>query len=141
MISPPANRRMSRSSSASISAGGRSLVSTICRLAVWSASVSRSSSACISRRWVRNWTSSTSSRSTSRKRLRYASPWPAAIAAWKASTNSSSVRYSTCEAGVDRPGRVAEAHQQVGLAQARAGVDEERVVDRARATRRRPSPR
>ena len=32
MTSPPANRRISRSSSASISAGGRSLVSTICRL-------------------------------------------------------------------------------------------------------------
>ena len=70
MTRPPAKRRMSRSSSASISAGGRSLVSTIWRLAVCSASMSRSSSACISRRWVRNCTSSTSSRSTSTNRRR-----------------------------------------------------------------------
>ena len=36
------------------------------------------------------------------------------------------------EVRVDRAGRVAHAHQQVGLPQAGAGVDEERVVHRAR---------
>ncbi len=82
-----------------MSGGGRSLVSTIWRPAACSASVSRSSSDCISLRFVRNWTSSTSSTSTFWNRRRNASPWPAATLAWNASTYSSSVRYSMFSCG------------------------------------------
>ena len=97
--SPPDSREISRSSRSAISAGGRSLVRTIWRPAACNASVSRSSSDCISLRFVRNCTSSTRSTSTFWKRRRNASPCPAATLAWNASTYSSSVRYSMFSAG------------------------------------------
>src|SRR5260370_40618582 len=77
--SPPERREMRRSSRSAISAGGRSVVITIWCPTPCSASVRRKSSDCISLRFVRNCTSSTSNASTFWKRRRNASPWPAAM--------------------------------------------------------------
>ena len=66
VISPHSNRLRSRSSSASSRLGGRSEVSTICLLALWSVLKVWKNSSWV---WVfpsRNWMSSISSTSTSR---------------------------------------------------------------------------
>src|SRR5205814_1883716 len=96
---PASGRPLPPGGLAAVSGGGRSLVSTIWCPPPCSASVRRNSSDCISLRFVRNCTSSTSSTSTFWKRRRNASPCPAAIAAWNASTYSSRVRYSMFSAG------------------------------------------
>src|SRR5512147_1149305 len=120
MMSPPANRRISRSSSASISAGGGVLVGTICRLAVGSAPVGEELDV-VHQEHVD---------------VEEALPVRLAVAGRDGGVEGLDelVQGEILDAQlrVDRARGMSDGHQQVGLAEARAGVDEQRVVHRPR---------
>src|SRR5213596_212391 len=127
---PPDRREISRSSRSAISGGGRSLVSTIWCPAPCSASVSRNSSDCISLRFERNCTSSTSSTSTFWKRRRNASPRPdGGVERLHVLVQG---QVFDVQGGRERLGRLADGHEEVRFPEAGAAINEERVVGRAR---------
>ena len=93
--------------------------------------MSRRSSDCISRRWVRNCTSSTSKQIDVDESSAVGLALPRRDSGVKRLDELVQGEILDRQGWVDRPGRVPDAHEQVGLPQAGTSIDEERVVDGA----------
>ena len=132
VIRPHSKRVRSRSSSVVSFFGARSEVMTICLLALCSVLNVWKNSSCVRSARSRNWMSSISRKSMSRNRRRNSSARPGVHEVDELVRELLGADVAHPDVG-EHPRRVvADGVQQVGLAQARVAVDEQRVVGAGR---------